>query len=748
MAEVIEFDPFVGEQSPLSTNWSTLSGYSACLKTGGAAYPTTFSSACGVLGSQTLTVIDTSSEYKGVQVRWTLTGGFESGTVLTGIWGATDANNYYYWKLELDSVSVLSNLTRHSLKLYKRVSGVDTELTADGLGYLQLTQGDLRFQALGEGTVISIVHCYQSILLCINDRVFRRLNDATKTPTGRFGFTFPATTSHTTGVTRVQAQVLDTRWSAPTGSDTTGVGSRQNPWQTAGKLYQGSAKNRALLLKTGTYSQTCNMVTLGVTTSGTDGLPEDWPIVIGDTSGTATIAGNPSVFGDGTNGFKRWQWTNLDVTQTGLSDSAFKLLRRSYQHFISFFDVHDTSGQGILMTPDSGLTDFLGKHEVWDCTFVRCGQRAGGLDHDIYCSVDQLQFRYNQLDGTLSEGYGVHCFSGSSGGVGTAGAIVEYNLVFNHLASTRSGIILAQCPNGVARYNIVHTNTRGITVSYDSVNAKVYGNWIYDSTFMGIGLGGFGTTSGTKVFNNTIVNTGGYAIFGETGNTGAILKNNHLVNNSNTIGGVGIATNENNVVGALADFVNAAGKDFQIVEGSLAQGAGQDLSAEGISVDLHGSILPQNSLIGWPVGATDVPAAGVVPLSKISTTTLSFGVQESVELIGPPEETILKVNIGVGERYRRGILLKIYWFHDPLKDVLQQSVPFVTIKISADDESTYEQVITNVPNVVGWNSYGVLFKVSSSQYRILISDAVRDYVLTRGVAVFTVADRVQVRGSV
>jgi hypothetical protein len=159
-------------------------------------------------------------------------------------------------------------------------------------------------------------------------------------------------------------------------------------------------------------------------------------------------------------------------------------------------------------------------------------------------------------------------------------------------------------------------------------------------------------------------------------------------------------------------------------------------------VDVHERITP--------VGGRGVfPSSYSMSMTEIASSEMfSIDPSEQYQLIGPPNETILKLNIGRSEIYKRGRLQKIYWFHNLSMDLSATPIPVVTIEVSADDFSTIESTYTNVTNIEGWNSLELWFNTLSLNYRVRISDPDRAEVLSIGPAVFEVTDEAEVMGSI
>jgi len=241
--------------------------------------------------------------------------------------------------------------------------------------------------------------------------------------------------------------------------------------------------------------------------------------------------------------------------------------------------------------------------------------------------------------------------AGGSGGYATInglrcgvcnGVIIENNEVSysNSLTTDGNGIIVDKheidnvdnqpSVNVIVRNNRVHDNTtiggRGISV-YVSTGTKVYNNISYSNT-RGIGAGGNATqaSSGTLVYNNTLYGNSDAGLqvrqYGGdvTANNNILVGNNYGVleessadtptidynlYDNNTTADVsdedaGALAKGANAVSSDPKFVNAAGGNFNLAEGSPVIDAGVDLSGT-FTDDYLGRTRPYGD--AWDIGA-------------------------------------------------------------------------------------------------------------------------------------------------
>jgi len=134
------------------------------------------------------------------------------------------------------------------------------------------------------------------------------------------------------------------------------------------------------------------------------------------------------------------------------------------------------------------------------------------------------------------------------------------------------------------------------------------------------------------------------------------------------------------------------------------------------------------------------------PVVTSGDTTAVIANESALTIVESTIDSIINVNIGYNDIYKRRRLQKIYWYHDANLDRSGTPMPVVTIAISSDNEVTTEREYFNVPNVQGWNSYEVWFDAVSSDYRLRIFDPTRPAIYTLSYGTFRVSDTAGVAG--
>jgi hypothetical protein len=380
-------------------------------------------------------------------------------------------------------------------------------------------------------------------------------------------------------------------------------------------------------------------------------------------------------------------------------------------------EIKNAPSVGILTTPLNEYLEFL------NCDVHHNG--AGGPTYNFYI----------QGNHTLIEGCDIYNSYRMGGQISTSypGVKTEYNIVRNcriHNCSTA-------------------TPTAGWIIGDQAYNNYIYNNLIYDNNGDGIQI----NVGNNYVYNNTIYNNSVYAIeIGPSYSNGSIIKNNIFWQNDNgnkdfiLIGAGSSATVDNNTsTNPFFEGVGDSPPNFHLTISSIDQ-IDKGVTIPDFDDDFDGLIRADQG-IAWDIGAYEILFGGSLAVVT-SSSSFSLNVSEAKDLIGPPNETILKSNFGRGERYKRGRLQKIYWFHNLAMDLSATPVPVVTIEISADNFGTIERTYTNVPNIEGWNSIELWFNTLSPLYRVRISDPTRAEVLSIGPAVFEVVDTAGVMGSI
>jgi hypothetical protein len=231
----------------------------------------------------------------------------------------------------------------------------------------------------------------------------------------------------------------------------------------------------------------------------------------------------------------------------------------------------------------------LFNNNVHDNGHVNCG--GSPLGHGLYIGTSDNLVDSNWVHNNW--GYGIHVFSGS----------------------------LAEPNNNIVRNNRVNNNTRsgpGGGITLDGDGSLVYNNLVYSnvcaSSCSGAGIfNRFGRTpdsppTNSKILNNTVWNNRGEGI---NAKGSGIIGNNIVYQNSPgtpIVNEGGAATLQTNLCEEAAtcapftgnpSFVNAAGGNFHLQDGSPAIGAGTTRTE--FTTDFENNTRPQGA--AWDIGA-------------------------------------------------------------------------------------------------------------------------------------------------
>ena len=240
-------------ETPVTTPFATFGGFADCKITSGVIAPVTVASNSGCVSTTTFSPTDDATTTEGLVARWTWNA-FYAGHTTRLIYSYTDANNYYYLNCEQGAVSVTAGYTRDSVTLWKRVSGTETQIgTGTTLKKRQKTVGDLRWHTLSSSYPLTVYHVYDNHWVFIDELCFIHESDSALSAGGAVGVYFPGLASHTTSVSNVQAQLLQSYWCASDGSDSA-TGARAAPFSTRNKLYATVGLNQIGIMRTRTFT--------------------------------------------------------------------------------------------------------------------------------------------------------------------------------------------------------------------------------------------------------------------------------------------------------------------------------------------------------------------------------------------------------------------------------------------------------------------------------------------------------------
>lgn len=271
-----------------------------------------------------------------------------------------------------------------------------------------------------------------------------------------------------------------------------------------------------------------------------------------------------------------------------------------YGNQASNIQISDTE---VSNTRNGGLVLLNGANAVIDGNDVHHTNQAGTSASNEAMSLvnyDTVDIRNNEVHDSGEEGIDVK--------YETRNAQVHGNRVYNN----RGPNIYADSVHDVKIFdNVVtgatNTSKPGILVAVESYsptkrlsNVDIYNNVLVGNAGGGIGLWkeGGGTMSNIRILNNVAYdNKRAGIVFSTSGFSGSnVIRNNILTGNPSAIsGGTGGFTVDHNLTTGDAKFVDAAGGDFHLQTGSPAIDAG--VSTPVPTVDIAGTARPKGAAV-------------------------------------------------------------------------------------------------------------------------------------------------------
>lgn len=617
-------------QNPQTTDVATFGGLGDCKITSGVIAPVTPSTTSGVVSTTTFTLTDNSSLTEALTARWTF-GTMTVGSTIRLIYSYLDANNYYFIEVKKAAISLSANAldVRDRVTLWKRVAGVETEITSGFFSskpwstyplYRQVATGDLRLEKILSGTTIRATHCETQHFIEVDDVPFIHVADSALNDGGKVGYSFIGS-AHTNTLTNLQAQKMKVYWTASTGNDSN-TGSRSAPFLLLSKASSVVNVNEMVLCRSANYSSKMIISRVAATSR------EEGPmmVVYKGESVTYNPPGPDSTFITLTStSCKFWKFHGFTYNGgTGKGKNAFNPLNGATNMTMTGWHITGSGDSSILLSPNGA--DYTGGDIVRDNIILRPGDST--FDHGAYVDRRSSDLAYNWLDGeNVSLGYGLHFFGGSSPN-STDNCTSRWNRVRRFTSSASAGIILSRGNGLISRGDMVSECYDGMRLAHEADECIVEYGVFYDNTQHGIHMGPFDATD-NLVANCTVTGNGQYGVFGYTLNVGGLVKNTIAYNNTvGQIGGTNITETTN--LKTNPSFVDAANKDFHLLDSSAAIEAGTDLSSSIGVLDFDGRVVPQNTL--WPIGAFSetVPPDNPPVLSGDSDYVATAGIDKNI----------------------------------------------------------------------------------------------------------------------
>jgi hypothetical protein len=351
---------------------------------------------------------------------------------------------------------------------------------------------------------------------------------------------------------------------------------------------------------------------------------------------------------------------------------------------------------------NQGLLEGGDSNEVSYCHIHHTGPGTGNQHHGIYWAGTNGLIEHNNVHDNTSHGIQQYTGAGNKDN-----NIIRYNKFYDNPGT---GIITGSGDNNRTYNNLIWGNGgNGITVGYTSAtNCQVYNNTIYNNTLNAIA---YSYTSGTHYIRNNIffANNVNAIVEGPSASSATIID-------------------DNSNISADPNFVSVTPTDpdfLKIDETSTAVldvGYGEPDLATIVTDDYIGTPRPQNFL--YDVGAYEL----VYSIPILSSDDLVTGV---IETQSSYLDSALQQQIDPLSQFKQGVPQLIYWLYDPSLDPDGGIISEVAIQISTNDDAIITQTIGNVPNVIGWNVYGLTFRELIGTYRVRIYDPVRPDLFSR-----------------
>ncbi|HWQ90589.1 MAG TPA: hypothetical protein VN673_02875, partial [Clostridia bacterium] len=351
---------------------------------------------------------------------------------------------------------------------------------------------------------------------------------------------------------------------------------------------------------------------------------------------------------------------------------GWSLAGRSYITFDGQkrFGMRVTSGGGRAITFHNGSTTISDSVQFKNMELAGPGFRAMGANQLIYAA------NYNGSGNTPIRNLLIsNCSLHDAVMLITLAAVTNGVIENSDLYNCSSGDLSAWHPDVVYFYpstniffrNNMVSNTVAEALWFDygaSRNIYFYGNTLHK------GAQGTGFCIGTKstyawgpmyIYNNTFINydAGGILLRG-TSDPNTAVYNNVFYNSVNACQNGGRVNSDYNayvgysvpssethsISGSSNPFVNSAGGDFRLTQGSWLINKGRALSTDGfINKDRSGIMRGGDG--SWDIGAFEYAAAGPAtnPVVSVTPTTVDFG---SVARNGTVTKSVVVRNVGGG----------------------------------------------------------------------------------------------------
>ena len=675
MAAITQIDDFAGTL----TNWTVVEGTASNVN--GELVPGSAATTTTVIYDPPFLETYNGTESVGVIFKFTLGGNCEPGSTVRYIYNYVDINNYRYIQAEFGFFP--SPQFSDRVSLWKRVSGVDSELSTEPLKYRQRGRGDLRHFFLRAGSDLTIIkgrfnHMVRfSTLDSIAHHQFHAEDDILMQESdpsvpdlvtnGRMGIQFVGG-SHANTLQKVQGQLITCRL-ASVGGDDTSTGTFDAPLRTIGELHRQTQPNDIGYIENGSFNEYINNIgQFGGALQLNEGTShEDAPIIAAQPQSTVnwTTPGVACLLVRNDGFFHTWWGINFDASGAAEAINIFGQAvggSGNTPKYLSFENCQAQRAsvganifvnQGVLFTgttpfdqPPTAI-DYEQFHRFIDVeSFDSAGTTPQGIhgfySEGAYNRVEYCHFHDNDGDGGKNR-------HGSREGVGGVSVGGHNILRFCHIHdNTRYGWIISRGVDNIMDFNDVHDNGQsGLTIeigltAFGGERAWCCNNIVARNGALATGYSdisiqnlGFGPAldmlGPIYVFNNVCYQAKEYGFHTFMDNTASTVQNLFLANNVFYLAAVQdklfdpgtiVAEDTNNHVTSDGDprFTDPGNGDFRLAADSPLVDGGVDRSTFIDPRDYEGNLRPFGT--GWDIGAFELVANSEAPDITMSFTTL------------------------------------------------------------------------------------------------------------------------------
>ena len=437
MASITTLDTFGGSSDPLTTGdgWTITHG-TGFSEASGVATPKSYAADQGMVWTTGFTE-DSANWTTGTICKVEFAGGLESGSEWRLMYDYVDTNNYRYVKILWGGLSIYTDLNDDGVELWKVVSGSHSQLMADtAIPYRKSATGHLGHYTLQNRSTtfypaVTIVTMRDMHMVKVSakdpyhdhdqtDMCVMWATDTRGATNGKVGI-YSVAGSQTTTVRSIQAQLINLKWSAKTGSDGNS-GSYTSPYLTIAKLVENVPANAYGLVRAGTYTETVNYSSHFIP-KGT--ATDERSVITSYGANTVNFVASGTAFGcvnvRGEYSYRAWYGlvfdgnyarNNTDVIKiwaqavggTGLTSKYWEFahchIKKAHGFnglFISQGTLYDPGGIGAPFDEVPTTDEFEQFHHVHDCEFSlgsigdAANPSGGG---GIYNEASQCVFEY------------------------------------------------------------------------------------------------------------------------------------------------------------------------------------------------------------------------------------------------------------------------------------------------------------------------------------------------------------------